>query len=66
MADSKTQMQIIVRKLDRIEIEIMKLKAALLPKEKLSRKEKKELKAIRKDMDKGNWISARDLIKELG
>ena len=66
MADSKTQMQMIVRKLNRIEIEIMKLKAALLPKEKLSRKEKKELKAIRKDMDKGNWISARDLIKELG
>jgi ATP-dependent protease ClpP protease subunit len=66
MADSKTQMQMIVRKLDRIEIEIMKLKAALLPKEKLSIKEKKELKAIQKDMDKGNWISARDLIKELG
>jgi ATP-dependent protease ClpP protease subunit len=66
MADSKAQMQLIVRKLDKIEIEIMKLKAALLPKEKLSRKEKKELKAIQKDMDKGNWISARDLIKELG
>jgi ATP-dependent protease ClpP protease subunit len=66
MATSKTQMQMLERKLDKIEIEIMKLKAALLPKEKLSKKEKKELESIKKDMDKGNWVSARELIKQLG
>ena len=65
MAVTRTEMKMIERKLDRMEIEIMKMKARLVPTVKISAKERRELDAIKKDMTKGNWISARDLIKKL-
>jgi hypothetical protein len=66
MAMSKTEMKMMEKKLDRIEIEIIKMRAALLPTERLSKKKLAELKKIEADMLKGNFISSRDLIKELG
>lgn len=66
MAMSKTEMKMMEKKLNRIEIEIIKMRAALLPTERLSKKKLAELKKIEADMLKGNFISSRDLIKELG
>ena len=65
MAVSKTEMKMIEKKLNRIEIEIIKMRAALLPTERLSKKKLAELKKIEADMLKGNLVSGRDLIKEL-
>ncbi len=66
MGVTRTEMKMIERKLDRMEIEIMKMKAKLVPTVKISAKERRELDAIKKDMAKGHWISGRDLIKKLG
>ena len=65
MAVSKTEMKMIERKLNKIEIEITKMRAVLLPTEKLSKKKLAELKKIEADMLKGNSVSARDLFKQL-
>ncbi|MHB1830139.1 MAG: hypothetical protein ACYCO0_01985 [Candidatus Micrarchaeaceae archaeon] len=63
---TRTELKSIQKELEIMEIEIMRLKALLVPTAKLSRKEKKELESIQKDMAKGHWISGRDLIKKLG
>ncbi len=63
---TRTELKSIHKELERMEIEIMRLKALLVPTVKISKKERKELEAIKKDMSKGNWISAKDLIKKLG
>lgn len=59
-------MKEVIIKLDSVEIEILKLKALILPKVKATRKELKELKAAKTEISKGSWISGRDLIKKLG
>ncbi|VVB77247.1 Uncharacterised protein [uncultured archaeon] len=66
MAVTKTEMKTMEKRLYKIEIEIRRLKAVLIPTVKMSKKEQKELEAIRKDMAKGNWVSGRELIKKLG
>jgi len=66
MAVSKTEMRMVEKTLDSMSIEIMKLKAVLLPKVKVSKKKLRELKKIEADMQKGNYISSRELMKELG
>jgi ATP-dependent protease ClpP protease subunit len=66
MAVSKTEMKMIERKLNRMEADIMKLKAVLVPTVKMSKKEQRELEEIKRDMARGNWISGRELIKRLG
>jgi len=66
MAVKRTEMKMIERKLNRIEIEITKMRAVLLPTEKLSKKKLAELKKIEADMLKGNRVSARDLFKNIG
>ncbi|MDE1873734.1 MAG: hypothetical protein KGI04_01270 [Candidatus Micrarchaeota archaeon] len=66
MAITRTEMKTIERKLDRMEIELMKIKARLVPTVKISKKDRAELEAIKKDMAKGNWVSGRELIKKLG
>ena len=63
---TRTELKSIHKELERMEIEITRLKALLVPTVKISKKERKELEAIKKDMSKGNWISAKDLIKKLG
>lgn len=65
MPISKTEMKTIEKELERMEIEILKLKAKLVPTVKLSKKEKKELERAKKDIAKGNWISGRELIEKL-
>lgn len=66
MAITRTEMQMLEKKLDRMEIELMRIKARLVPTVKISKKERAELEEIRKEMAKGHWISGRDLIKKLG
>ncbi len=65
MAVSKTEMVAVEKTLDNMAIEISKLRAALLPKTKISEKEARELREIQADMRRGNKISARKLIKEM-
>ena len=66
MAISKTEMRLIEKKLDRMETEVRKLRAVLVPTIKISKKERKELENIKKGMAKGQKISGRELVKKLG
>jgi uncharacterized coiled-coil DUF342 family protein len=70
---SKTEMITMEKKLDRLatvvdsmEIEILKLRAKLVPTERISEKERRELRAAQKRIAKGHWISLDDLTKEFG
>ena len=44
----------------------MKLKARLVPTERITEKERRELKAAEKRIAKGEWISLAELTKEFG
>ena len=66
MAITKTEMQMVKKKLDRLEVEVMRLRARLIPIEKISEKEKRELKAAEKRIAKGEWIGLDELTKEFG
>jgi len=53
-------------KLDSVKLELLRLRATLLPQEELSKEETKKLEEARKQTKKGLTINLKDLIKELG
>lgn len=62
---SKSQLKQVLDKLDSVKLELLRLRATLLPQEELSKEETKKLEA-RKQITKGLTINLEDLIKELG
>jgi exopolyphosphatase/pppGpp-phosphohydrolase len=65
MTISRTEMQMIEKKLDNMEIEAKKLRALLVPMVKISRREREEIKKIKDEMAKGDKIGGRQLIKKM-
>lgn len=63
---SKTQLKQVLDKLDSVKLELLRLRATLLPQEELSKEETKKLEEARKQIKKGLTINLEDLIKELG
>ena len=63
---TESQLKLVLHKLDAVRIELLRLRAILLPEEELSQKEKKELEKARKEIAKGSSINLDELIKELG
>jgi len=63
---SKTQLKQMLDKLDSVKLELLRLRATLLPQEELSKEETKKLEEARKQITKGLTINLQDLIKELG
>jgi len=63
---SKTQLKQVLDKLDSVKLELLRLRATLLPQEELSKEETKKLEKARKEIKKGLAINLEDLIKELG
>ena len=61
---TEDQLKRVLDKLDTIRLELLRLRAALLPEEELSEEEKRELEAARKEIKKGLSVSLEDLIKE--
>jgi len=64
-AFTEDQLRRVLDKLDMVRLELLRLRAALLPEEELSEEEKRELEAARKEIKKGLSISLEDLIKEI-
>mgnify|MGYP000666256229 CR=1 FL=1 len=62
---TEDQLKLVLDKLDTIRLELLRLRAALLPEEELSEEEKRELEAARKEIKKGLGVSLEDLIKEV-
>ena len=63
---SKTQLKQVLDKLDSIRLELLRLRATLLPQEELSAEDATKLEQARKEITKGLGINLEDLIKELG
>jgi hypothetical protein len=63
---TKTEMRTVKKELDRMELEIIRLKAALLPTEKLSKKDRVMIDKAKKSIAKGHWVSLDKLTKEFG
>ena len=62
---NKNELKLVLDKLDTVKLELLRLRAMLLPAEEASEDEKKELEDARKEIAKGSKISLEDLIKEL-
>jgi hypothetical protein len=61
---TEEQLKLVLDKLEQIRIELLKLRAMLLPEEELSEEGKKELAEAKKEIAEGLSISLEDLIKE--
>ena len=62
---NKNELKLVLDKLDTVKLELLRLRAMLLPEEEASEDEKKELEDARKEITKGSKINLEDLIKEL-
>jgi len=63
---SEEQLRIVLDKLDAVMLEVLRLRAMLLPEEEPTEEEKKEIEEARKEIAEGPCISLEDLSKELG
>ena len=52
-------------KLDEVKLELLRLRAMLLPEEEATEEEKKEIENARKEIAKGSKISLEEIVKEL-
>lgn len=63
---SKNQLKLVLDKLEEVKLELLRLRAMLLPEEELSEKEMGRLEEARKEIREDRGINLEDLIKELG
>jgi hypothetical protein len=63
---TESQLNLVLDRLDLVKLEILRLRAMLLPEDELSAKEAKELEEARKEIAEGSGVALEDLIKELG
>ncbi len=62
---SKEELKLVLEKLDDVQMEIMRLRAMLLPEVEPSEEEKKEIETSTKEFKKGQKVKLEDLAKEL-
>ena len=63
---TESQLKLVLEKLDAVKLELLRLRALLLPEEELTEKEKKELEEAKKEIAGGSTTTLEKLIKELG
>ncbi len=61
----KNELKQVLDKLDSVKLELLRLRAMLLPEEEASEEEKKEIETARKEIAKGSRVNLDDLVKEL-
>jgi hypothetical protein len=66
MAVTKTELRKVITKLDDVKIELLRLRAALLPEERLTPKERRLIEQGRLEIEKGRYVTLGQLRKELG
>jgi hypothetical protein len=66
VAVSKNELKLVLEKLDAVKLELLRLRAMLLPEEEATEEEKKEIEEAKKEIAKGSKINLEDLIKETG
>ena len=63
---NENDLKLVLEKLDSVKLEILRLRAMLLPEEEVTEEELKEIDAAEKEMEKGKKISLKEFLKELG
>lgn len=66
MAVTKTELRKVITKLDDVKIELLRLRADLLPEERVTAKERKPIRQGRLEIKKGRYVTLSQLRKELG
>lgn len=59
-------MRKVITKLDDVKIELLRLRAALLPEERVTARERELIEEGRREIEKGRYVSLGQLRKELG
>jgi hypothetical protein len=62
---NKQELKLVLDKLDTVKLELLRLRAMLLPEEEASAEEKREIEAARKEIVKGSKVKLDELVKEL-
>ena len=62
---NKNELKLVLDKLDNVKLELLRLRAMLLPEEEASEEEKKEIGSARKEIGKGSTVNLDELVKEL-
>jgi len=63
---NKNELKQVLEKLDTVKLELLRLRAMLLPEEEATEEEKKEIEEAKKEIAKGSKTNLEDLIKEIG
>ncbi len=63
MAVSKTELRKVITKLDDVRIELLRLRAALLPEERVTAKKRKLIGKGRQEIEKGRYVTLGQLRK---
>ena len=63
---NKNELKMVLEKLDTVKLELLRLRAILLPEEEATEEEKKEIEEAKKEIAKGSKTNLEDLIKEIG
>jgi len=66
MAVTKTELRKVITKLDDVKIELLRLRAALLPEERVTARERRQIEQGRVEIEKGRYVTLGQLRKELG
>ncbi|MCD6348899.1 MAG: hypothetical protein J7L91_04665 [Candidatus Korarchaeota archaeon] len=62
---TEDQFKLLLKKLDSIRLELLRLRAMLLPEDELSAEEKKELEEARREIAEGSFVRLEDLLEEI-
>lgn len=65
MTLTESQLRLVLEKLDAVRLELLRLRAMLLPEEGLSEEEKREIEDVRREIEGGSYIELDELIREL-
>jgi len=66
MAVTKTELRKVITKLDDVKIELLRLRAALLPEERVTASERRMIRQGRLEIKNGRYVTIGQLRKELG
>ncbi len=66
MAVTKTELRKVITKLDDVRIELLRLRAQLLPQERPTRDERRRIGEALKGIERGQSVTLEQLRKELG
>ncbi len=66
LAVNSEELKLVLDRLDSVKLELLRLRAILLPEEKATEQEKKEIEKARKEIRKGSKVELEEFVKELG